>query len=479
MISVLFALILPFLLGGLILGTLLRGTSLPHKSFFILSAALPTGFGICSLILFTCLLAAPAYAGQSSWIAAGSLIAGLLIRSMNCYFKTPRKEFSLQASLSFLKSGDKRVWIQKIGTIAACALFVYTAWALIQFYFLVASTNVTGGWDARYFWSLKAKFMFRSPAEWQNLFSPLIPWSNQGYPLLWPGTLAWGWHRLGHEALLWAPMAALTFYLPCIFLLVWYLTVRRSAFAGWIGGTFALTLGAPLFWTLSQYADVPLACFITAGGFLLALALRTQESRLFLLAGLMGGLASWTKSEGLFFLVLLYFVAGIQRQHPENNGKNNFKRIRYLTLGAILPLAAALTVRYLARDCNAGDAANQTIASLGDLWSSGGKKAGEVLRSFYDHMSSFASWKGSWVFFTAATLVTVWKKREATPSLKALIALVLLLNLSYFVTLLATRPELLSWQIETALERLLIHSSFLAIAVSFETLTSRPNSVSK
>ena len=466
------ALCIPMLLGFLTLASLLRDIPLRHKGLFLLSASVPTGLGICSLLLFASLVLNPLHAKPLSIAASIGIILWLCFRSNDFRFKSFKSimhSVSAPQELWPINLKDRALFFKKVGALLGLLLFLYTAFTIIQFYFLSVSTNVGGGWDARYFWALKAKFMFRAPTDWQLMFSPKLSWSNQGYPLLWPGAMAWGWHWLGQESPLWGPFAALGFYLPCSLLLVWYFTAQRSAITGWFAGSFALVLFPPFFWAIHQYADVPLTFFMTACALTLVTALRLNAPRLLIISGLMGGLAAWTKNEGILFIVWIYLLLGATLlRHHGNNVTATFRVLGLFTLGTCGPLLAVGVLKYLSR--NSGVQAQDLQHSL-EFLAAGTERAGITLRAFYDSMSSWAAWKGLWGFFLLATFL-MGAKRQRAGYEALLFAIVLLINAGYFAVLIVTSPDL-PWQIRTALDRLIIHSSFLATAFAFEMLTFR------
>jgi hypothetical protein len=367
---------------------------------------------------------------------------------------------------------------QGIITLGGLLLFFYATYTITRFYFLAVPAEIYGGWDARYFWALKAKFMFRSPADWRLMFSPELPWSNQDYPLLWPGTLAWGWHWLGQESLAWGPFASFCFYISCVLLLVWYLAAYHSVITGCLAGSFALVLLPPLFWTLHQYADIPVTFFMTACILTLVTAFRLKNPGLFMISGLLGGLAAWTKNEGILFMVWIFLIASAILFFPSRKNAANAPGIlKALTLGSLAPLLAVGILKYLSKDSGTYQVSSQDLQTHLNLFSSGAERAGMILRAFFDQMSAWSSWKGLWGFFVLAAILLGSKRKKGNYA-GILLAAAVLVNAGYFAVLLITSPDL-AWQIRTALDRLVIHSSILATAFVFEMLTSGQSVPSK
>ena len=270
------------------------------KILFLSAVSFPIGYGACSLLLFFAYLVAPPVATWAT-LVAGLGIMIFSVKKLLSSFRPTRLSFWAKSIGPF--SLPKFNLLPTVFLITGFLLFVFILIRTLDFYSLTISLNVFGGWDAYYFWALKAKFMFRAPAEWQNLFSPDLFWTHPDYPLLLPGSLAWGWLWLGKEAFLWPPFLAIGFYLSCAFLLIWYLTSTMSAFTGYLGGSFFLILGPCFFWAVHFYADIPLSFFIAGATLTAVIALREKEEKLWRVSGLLSGLATWTKNEGILFIL--------------------------------------------------------------------------------------------------------------------------------------------------------------------------------
>ena len=473
--------LIPAALGYFTLAILLRGTPLRWKELFLLAASVPTGFGICSLILFFSLWVIPSRAmaiSLTSGIGSALFLGGFLLwlhsrdaSRSGTAFATFRFDPCLKKFSASIPQ-DRNAALKSALSVFSFLIFLITLWIVIQCFLLSVSTNVTGGWDARYMWSLKAKFMFRAPEAWQGMFSPVISWSHGDYPLLWPGTLAWGWNWLGQESLLWPPWAALCFYVSCVLILVWYLGTQVSPLAGWWGGTFSLLLIPPLFWSVSLYTDLPLAFFITVSALLLLVALRSGHKRLFLVSGLMAGLAAWTKNEGLQFLVLTGLLLGGLRILESRKAPSGPRALPFPFLeGCCLPLVTALIFKvFLGKGGEYLDIGH----SLGNIFAmifSKNAEASLIFRAFAAHWIDFASWKGLWIFFFTACIAWCFKKSRNDYA-GVLPVLIGIINCGYFMAFLIS-PADLKWHLATACQRLLIHTAPLALVFSFEMLTLR------
>lgn len=189
-------LLIASLTGFITLRIAVSNTAMKHKSFFSAAAAAPTGFGIISLCLFASFLIAPKAAQGLTQVFLALFMASLGM----IVYRTPRSNSNPALSRSCPFDPLKPWSFSKIlnlllfaGSIVLFALSLYRMLGLLS---LALPSHIWGGWDARYIWSLKAKFLFETPQAWRLLFSPEISWSHPDYPLCLPNTLAWGWQLL-------------------------------------------------------------------------------------------------------------------------------------------------------------------------------------------------------------------------------------------------------------------------------------------
>lgn len=459
---------MPAILGVLVLACFLENVSFRYKVLFFIAAAIPIGFGICSLILFCSYLLYPAEARHLSW-AITSGICVFLIWRCGPWFK--RIVLFLLRSIKNWKKPQLSLF--SLFQIAAGAFFIVNLYLVTQYFFLSSAANISGGWDARYFWHLKAAFMFRHPEAWQGMFSSELFWAHPDYPLLWPATLTWGWHALGYESLRVAPWIAFMFYLSCVFLLIWYIAERISLMAGWIAGTFFLTLKYYLFWAIAQYADIPVAFFITAGTMLLVFSLEQKNKNLFVLAGLMAGFSAWTKNEGLLFLIWAYLVliVFLYLQNRQQNKRNILKPFLGFTQGAAFPLLATIFLKTLLGTTGDYLGSQRTWQDYGILLFLNPEKTLVILKTFFIYMTSYELWGSLWFLGTAGAFISGFFRKKDFPRFSWLLfVMALLVNLGYIVVFHIS-PYEITWQLKTALSRLLLHSGLLAMAFTFESLT--------
>ncbi len=188
-------------------------------------------------------------------------------------------------------------------------VFCYiVATRLVRFVFL-SLNNPFGEVDAIYIWTLRARLLFSGGDYWRELFNQIVfPGSTGGYPLLLPSTIARFWTYWGEDSQIVPAAVACFFTFAIIGLGLAALTILRARSQGLLAGivlagtSFLIAHGA------TQYADVPLAFYFMATFVCCALydKAEVRKPSLLILAGLMAGLAAWTKNEGgLFVLVVV------------------------------------------------------------------------------------------------------------------------------------------------------------------------------
>ncbi len=343
---------------------------------------------------------------------------------------------------------------------ALTALLALLAAAAGAYFLLYTRYSPNGSFDAYAFWNLKARFIFRDPANWQAAFSPLLSWEfHPDYPVLLPLNTAMGWFFVGRETPYVPAIQAALFTLSGAGLL-WS---ALHALRGWSQAALAALalLSTPLFVLVGvwQLADVPLATMILATCILISLHfLHPDEKRGFLtLAGLTAGLAAWTKNEGLLFLVLTSLLLLIFSLRGREDKRQGFKELLSYGLGLLLPLTALLVFKL-------------ALAPANDLV--GSRSPAELSALLFDPQR----WQLTFRLMAAEagkfghSLFTVWLlplgylllagRRPLQDGhrqvLRFWITAFLLLLAGYFVTYLIT-PHPLEWHVTHSVERLYLH----------------------
>lgn len=460
--SFLFPFFFIFSLGSACIIRLTYRESLRFYPLFVAALAFPTGFAICSLFVFVSFL----ISAQWGFMLANTLLAGLsafLGYSLFHVFKLIRPP--LPNFNAFRASWAKKTLAGKI-LLALCMILF--AWTLSRWwgqYTRFVLFTPEGGWDARFLWNFKAYFFFRDPLLWKNMFSYSIDWSHPDYPLLLPAGIAWGWNWLGKEISIWPAATAFSFFSSAVLFIFWYISVRVQTWCGFLAAAFFLTVGSYTFWATNQYADVPLAFYITASCFLLEKAFSRDSSALFGLAGWLAGSACWTKNEGLFFLPLLLIAFAL---YFYKHLKTRKQTAWAFFAGAAFPLLVTLWLKtqmaphgdYL----NSGRSPAELFQTVFLHW----KSTKLILGSFFTFMLHQQTWNYLWVLFFLTLCIIPFRKKISI-HVSAAPAVLVLIILAGYAAILHTTPYDLQWQIQTALHRLLLHTGVLALIYAFET----------
>jgi hypothetical protein len=208
--------------------------------------------------------------------------------------------------------------------------------------FLSLSSDIPHGeWDAYSIWNQHARFMFRDPALWKEMFHDTLKWSHPDYPLLLPASVARSWQYIGSEAPFAAQAIAFFFVFALAAVAISTVSLLKGQIQGMLCG-FAFFSSAYLVqYAAMQYADIPLAFFLTASVSLYLLYCDSRDKvGLLVLAGLMASLAAWTKNEGIiFFLLFSMLVFLFERNRvPADKSRAPFKYF----LAGVLPVVITL-----------------------------------------------------------------------------------------------------------------------------------------
>jgi hypothetical protein len=440
----------------------------PHRRLLVAILAAPVGLGWTSLALFAVYLLNP---GASENLLFGVLVAASLFLSLQLVRKVPARPVRPVPA-------PAHPAYEKIIDVLAAALLAWSLASYLRLFAAAALHNPFGEWDARLFWNAKAKFYVRDPEEWRGMFSPLLAWAHPDYPLLMPGAVAWGWQWTGRETILWPYLVALTFSLSTLGVMVWYLLSFQRPAAAFLAASYLLSSDFFRYWSLSQNADIPFCFFLTASGALLAAALQWKNPHLILPAALLAGFSAWTKNEGLFYVLIfagvLLFYHAKQIRFWEAKAVPGYKAVG---AAAGLPAAAALILKIFLASKGDYVGSGKSLGEFAHLLFGSWEKTRLILAGFYSYLFQARSWRFLWIFFVIAVGVRVFAGRKLKmPGLLAFLAAAQILV--YFIVIHVS-PHPPAWQIETALVRLLLHASGLAVLFIFQTLSPESRSAAQ
>jgi len=230
--------------------------------------------------------------------------------------------------------------------------------------------------DAWQIWNLHARLLTRGGDEWREPFARLSALYHPDYPLLVPAAVARGWTCAGEESTLVPRLVAFLFAAATVGLLVAGLTLLRTPAQGCLAGLVLLATPPYLRYTAAQYGDVPLGLYFLAGVLLFEVRdrLRSGSERLPVLAGVVAGMAAWTKNEGQLF-VIATLLARLVVAWAGGRASRPAPRALVAFAAGLLPFAAALAYFKLGvaptNDLVAGQEGGATLPRLLDgerLW---------------------------------------------------------------------------------------------------------------
>lgn len=279
---------LSILLGLSVSAWALRNVSFPLKTGFWISSSILLGIGISSAwFIMGNLLGLPV-------IVTGSLET--ILTGIAVFFCIKNNWYPTSSVLPVIDYQTENKWIVRL-------LFIVFGFALLSsltvFFYETAKFN-HGEWDAWSHWNLRAKYIVRAPDTWPFLFQYI---SHGDYPLFNSGYVARGWAYSNTESIAVPITLAFLSTYSTISLLVITVWSLRGTILAFTAGLFLLA--TPFFTIVGKYqfADTPLSFFILASIAALAIAASVSKERnqLLFYSGLMMGMATWTKNEGLLF----------------------------------------------------------------------------------------------------------------------------------------------------------------------------------
>ncbi len=459
------ALIFPFLTGFLLIRLLLARTPLFNTNFLSLLLALPTGLGIISLLFFACYgLDAK---NSSLWLFSTLifLVVWLLIKNVSIAAKP--------LEISRIKPVHLDVRLTVI-RLTCLVIFLYALGVYLKTFFSLTSLAPFGEGDARFFWNVKAKFYLREPLAWKAMFSEIIAWSHPDYPLLLPGSVAWGWLWTGRELTAWPILTALLFSLSTAALAIWHLSTSKNVETGLAAGGLILSIDFFRLWSAAQYADIPVGFFFLAAGIFLMAALRTGACHLFFLTGLMTGFSVWTKNEGLFFFGWILLTALCYRFRKWSSEQESRKELLGLLSGALPGILAAFVLK--SGFAVHGDyiASGRTVLDYFRLLFQSPENTKRIFEALPIYTFKAPQWHHLWSLGCLAIVVNGIKTLKSKRLDETwVLPLLSFLTLTGYIAVIHLTPNPIVWQIQTALTRLLLQIAPLVLVFTFDILAPK------
>lgn len=354
---------------------------------------------------------------------------------------------------------------QKISIIDAAHLFIgiILVSGLMVVFFLLMQTRPFGTFDAYAIWNLKARFLFFNPDDWALAVSPDLFWkTHPDYPLLIPLNVLRLWQSVNQDTPRAAQLIAATYSVGVVAFTLAYVHYIYDRKAALIGGFVLLSAPAIIFTGTAQTADIPLSFYMLTSGAMLFSASRKNAPRLMVLAGLLGGLAAWTKNEGAIYLIILTFLMTLF-----------FRKKSWLlpfAAGVALPLITVAIFKFFYAppgDMVLAAPLNSTLANLVNI-----DRHFVIIKAVINNIGHVGGLSVPVIMCLGVALVTAPKlPTDERKTHNILWLLVCLVMLSYYGVYLLT-PHPLEWHIRYSMDRLVwqvFPLVLLLVALRFET----------
>jgi hypothetical protein len=284
------------------------------------------------------------------------------------------------------------------------------------------------GVDAFANWSLRAKVFFVDGGLLLNRTGEYFLGGGQTfYPLNIPLLQTWIYAVLGH----WDDALAKVIF-GCFFvalIMLFYGTVRRSAprFVALLGTYLLTTLPFLVFHATIEYADLPLAIYYCASVFLLLNYFESGDMGALTLSALLGGVGTWSKSEGMPLLLVNCGMLGLfylrSQVKPLTAGK---QLALYLGLALLFKAPWSLiNIAYrIPKNIYQQVHWDQALANLSRL--------PVIAQYFYQKMFFYGNWNLAWFTLVIVALLS-WPRLKKGHPFYSLLYVSLLLAMFAFM----------------------------------------------
>ena len=338
-------------------------------------------------------------------------------------------------------------------------------------FLLISLNNPHGFWDAWAIWNLRAIFLVRSGHQITSAFSKLIGWSHPDYPLLLPCIIAKIWTLLANESLIVPILIAFIFTFTSIGLLFSSLSYMQNQYQGLLAGLLILTVGSFVKLGADQIADVPIGLYYLATIIIYCIYHFEHEKSLhyIFLAGIMAGFATWTKNEGILFLLIVILTRFVIR-FPHDGLRRFLKEMSVFLCGAapIILLVIYFKIKFApSNDIISGQGFQVTLSRLLDI-----NRYLVVGKAFINEFYNMLHYR---VIFIPLFII-FWgfsSNKHNRRGIQNTIYILSFILVGYFMVYIIT-PHDLNWHLKTSLRRLFLQLLPSAIFLFFMAIAN-PN----
>ena len=228
--------------------------------------------------------------------------------------------------------------------LAACAL-----WTVLSFViYFIASKHPFGQWDAWALWNMKTKFLVLSGDSWRSIFDKLHWHTKPDYPLLLPFINVWIHAFSGAPLQQISLTTAVLFAMSCNILLYAGLRQFIKKEIALLASSLLLLHPYYVFCATAQYADILLAFYLLASLIIAMIMLTTKNAGSAVLLGMLLGLLTFIKNEGLvMMMVLISLLVAYLLWNKEKDQKSSFQQLQGIFIGLILTIWTTIFFKFL------------------------------------------------------------------------------------------------------------------------------------
>lgn len=357
----------------------------------------------------------------------------------------------------FLRKGNTPGELIPVSKSSASKIFIVLS-IFILIIIILSLYKPHGGWDAWAIWNARSRAMFRMEGDWFRAFTF---GQHLDYPILLPASIARVWTILGFETTS-VPIIHAVLFLAGLTILLWRGILLQTHCDKLASFSLLVLLAIPFTGRLAlmQYSDLPLAFFLLGTIILLnGVQKETQQSiSLYVLAGLFVGLTSWTKNEGLSFILIVFVALNISLL-VQKNYRKSLKSILTFALAALPILLFVLWFKDAiggVNDLIEGQSEQSPFTNIFNparYWI--------ILINTLKKISDI----GIWGLIPYLLPVIIWNYRDRLSMKKSLIVnyLTIFFIISIYFLVYSITPHDLEWHVKHSVDRLLYHLTPLLI----------------
>ncbi len=330
---------------------------------------------------------------------------------------------------------------------------------------------IFGGWDAYAIWNVKGQLLASLPEMGYSKFKNLLEYPHPDYPLFWPCSVAIVYQVAGIFGAEWWPIFMTVFFTLATSLLYFQKTwPAEKAFAACLSllVTFNFVKRGS-----AQYSDIPLSFFVVLSIVFLSNAVRAESRwQNWAMAGLVIGVATWVKNEGIFYCAI-FFVCAIFYLLKDKKIIHKWRNFAWLGLGS---LPFLLTTFYFKTIVNHGnDVVGQNLSPILERLFDWDCYA-IIFNSFVQELLSFSgsAFQPIFIFILFVILIGFQKTKWEFPNLsKHFLIPFLMVSFTGFFMIYIITPHDLKWHLNTSLSRILMQIYPVFLLLFFENLPNR------